>query len=558
MRKTSSAPTPNKPCALVRVSTDEQAEQFSIPMQIADIKQYCAQELGVTLSDSDIFVEEGVSGRPGPLAKRPGLNAALVACSVGTYTHLIVHKIDRLGRNVGLMASALDTMVDYNIAFISVRDKVDASTPHGRLYIALFCAIAQWYSDNLSEETKKGKEGRKRAGLYNGALPFGYIRGEGAHAIPLADIHPFSSTGTDGIIRSTSNSAGLLTIFTLCAQGVTARAIATHLNFMGYRTTGTRGRNRFYKDTVLKILRNRFYLGELPTGIGQWVQGKHAPLVEIDLWDQAQDKRHRHRTNPQTIPGNTRPHVLGGGLLRCAYCSLNGHPSPLHITRSTKAPEQARYMCYGRIQGNGCTQPSLPEEQLEAQIIALFAAFSIPEAQQQVLLTTYQKEQEHPLAKNEGFDPQTRRAQLEAQLERCKDLYACGDWDWATYDAKKREVHALLEQLTFTEEPQQFVDVITQLSAYVREVKQAWQDADMTQRRQLVRTLFEEMWVQDERIIGIKPVPQFQPFFNFVTQQEGGIHVMITQDTPESHSDECHSGVRTDGTDGQLAGLSVY
>ena len=39
--------------------------------------------------------------------------------------------------------------------------------------MVLMGGIAQWYSDNLSQETKKGKRERKAQGLFNGLLPFG-------------------------------------------------------------------------------------------------------------------------------------------------------------------------------------------------------------------------------------------------------------------------------------------------------------------------------------------------------------------------------------------------
>nr|MBA3826605.1 recombinase family protein [Ktedonobacterales bacterium] len=133
-----------RPCGLVRVSTDEQADQFSLPMQVLKIQEYSVAQLGVTLPEGDIFREEGISGRPGTLKKRPGLDAAIQACVAGQYTHLIVHKLDRLGRNVGLVSSVLETLEDQGIVFVSVQDKVDASTAAGRLFISIFIAIAQW------------------------------------------------------------------------------------------------------------------------------------------------------------------------------------------------------------------------------------------------------------------------------------------------------------------------------------------------------------------------------------------------------------------------------
>src|SRR5260221_5796539 len=512
-----------RPCALVRVSSDEQVDQFSLPMQLVKITDHCQQHLGVALADAAIFREEGVSGRTGTLKKRPGLSAALEACLAGAYTHLVVHKLDRLGRNVGLVSSVLETLEQHGIIFVSVQDRVDASTAAGRLYIAIFVAIAQWYSDNLSEETKKGKEGRKRAGLYNGILPFGAMRGEGVHAVPLPDLRPITLVGADGVSRPTTNHAGLLQAFTWCGQGHSAREIAAKLNQAGYRTVGTWGSNPFTKDTVQKLVGNRFYLGELPDGQGGWVPGKHSALVPHELWDQAQAVRRRQQRNPQTIPGTARVHVLGGGLLRCGPCWVQGRSSPLHVVKSRQHLDTAYYACYGRIQGHACTQSSVPEHLLEQQITAFFDAFSLAETEQQRLIDLYLREQQSAPVRA-GPDPVARRAQLEARLERQRELYELGDWPRDRYLQARQAVLSELDTMmaSAAQRREQQADVLGRLSAYVRGLTLAWADADKANRRLLVRTLFEQLWVVGDRILAVKPVAQFAPFFALLRRREEG------------------------------------
>jgi len=505
-----------RPCGLVRVSTDEQADQFSLPMQVDKIVAHCREQLGAEMPAVALFREEGVSGRPGTLKKRPGLAAALEGCRAGRYTHLVVHKLDRLGRNVGLVSAVLEELEALGVVFVSVQDKVDASTAAGRLYIAIFIAIAQWYSDNLSEETKKGKEGRKREGLYNGILPFGAMRGEGPHAAPLPDLRPLSLLGSDGVERATTKHAGLLQALGWCAQGCSAREIAVKLNQVGYRTAGTWGSNPFSKDTVQRLLGNRFYLGELPDGRGGWVAGKHAPLVPQELWDAAQRARMRHRMNPQTIPGTARVHVLGGGLLRCGVCYAQGRSAALHVAKSRKEEDTAYFSCYGRFQGYACTQPSIPERELEAQVAAFLDAFALPDDYRERIVALYAAERDqHETNGADGADPAAQRAQLEARLERQQQLYELGDWTRERYLQARKEV---LSQLAALEArmplaPERDPEALARLGAYVRDVRAAWQDADKANRRLLVRTLFEQLWVVGERIVAVKPAAQFAPFF---------------------------------------------
>ncbi len=140
--------------------------------------------------------------------------------------------------------------------------------------------LAELYSDNLSEEVKKGLDERKEQGLYNGLLPFGAVKGPDGIPVPDPDTFP-----------------GLLLAFELSAQGKTDRAVAQALNAEGYRTAGSRGGQPFKNSSFRWILPNRFYLGLLPDGKGGWIDGKHEAFIEQELFDQVQVARSRNRTS---------------------------------------------------------------------------------------------------------------------------------------------------------------------------------------------------------------------------------------------------------------------
>ena len=93
--------------------------------------------------------------------------------------------------------------------------------------LTMLAALAQFYSDNLSLETKKGKAERKAQGLYNGLVPFG-LKKHAETGLPVPDPETYP---------------GLLLAFQLAAQGKSDREVADALNTAGYRTTGNRGRN---------------------------------------------------------------------------------------------------------------------------------------------------------------------------------------------------------------------------------------------------------------------------------------------------------------------------
>ena len=201
---------------------------------------------------------------------------------------------------------------------------------------------------------------------------------------------------------------------------------------------------------------------------------------------------------------------------------MQGRSSALHVG---KAENTAYYACYGRFQGYPCTQPSVPDRRLEAQLDGFFAAFVLPPAEQQRLLELYEQEQQRALPESQqGPNAAQRRAQSEARLERQRHLYELGDWTRESYLEARQVVLAELAELD-TETPAQDqapdADAIARLCDYVRELGTAWRAADKPNKRLLVRTLFEQLWVVGDRIIAAKPVAQFAPFFRLIRNLNG-------------------------------------
>jgi hypothetical protein len=213
-------------------------------------------------------------------------------------------------------------------------------------------------------------------------------------------------------------------------------------------------------------------------------------------------------------------HILGGGLLRCAICWSQGRSSALHIAKSRTEQDTASFACCGRFQGFDCAQPSIPEQVLEAQVTRFFAAFRLPEDYQQRIVDLYARDQEQSSEGTDtAVDPVQQRAQLEARLERQQQLYELGDWTRERYLQARQEVLAELATLDaaqLEQQPVRDVEALGRLGAYVGAVQAAWADADKPQRRLLVRTLFEQLWVLGDQIVAVKPAAQFTPFFRLV------------------------------------------
>ncbi len=460
-----------------RVSTEEQTEGYSIDAQRRAFHTLC-QARGWTPHHE--YIEAGKSAHTDDLRKRPVFKQAMDDALTGKYDVLVVHKIDRFSRKLRITLEYFEKLGKAGVGFVSIENQIDYSTPTGKFMLVMQGGLAELYSDNLSQETKKGWAERKAQGLYCGLLPFGAIKGEDGIPVPYPDTYP-----------------GLNMAFELATNGKTYREIAQSLNASGYRSTGNQGTRPFSKDTVAGILKNRFYIGELPDGNGGWVKGKHSPFISEELWNLAQKASERNRKAQKSVPRGRSTSSLTG-LAHCAYC--RGRMNIAEVVNGRK-----RMTCYTRTKGWECPQKSMYLDIYENQLEEYLGNFHIPEDYQEKILEAHRKLQ----AAYDDLDD--RRARLETRLERLKELYSWGDIGREEYLNERDAIRSELAQLTPLMEHDGSLD---KLAVFLANVADAWHNANQEQRNRIACCLFQEVWIKDKEVIAVKPQPELKPFFD--------------------------------------------
>ena len=79
------------------------------------------------------------------------------------------------GTPAGMVAGDRPRAASTGHHFKAVQQPFDLGTPEGKLLFHLVSSLGEFYSDNLSKETNKGKLERSLQGYHNGAVPWGYI-----------------------------------------------------------------------------------------------------------------------------------------------------------------------------------------------------------------------------------------------------------------------------------------------------------------------------------------------------------------------------------------------
>jgi len=136
-----------------RVSTEEQ----NLALQLDALKAGGCEV---------VFEDQGISGAVG---RRPGLAAALERCASGDV--LVAWKLDRLGRSLLDLVELVERLDARGVGLkvlTGAGASIDATTPEGRLFFAMFTAMAEFERELIRERTAAGMKAARRRGRHVG------------------------------------------------------------------------------------------------------------------------------------------------------------------------------------------------------------------------------------------------------------------------------------------------------------------------------------------------------------------------------------------------------
>ena len=291
-----------------RVSDKSQAEddKTSLAEQTGDMEAYCA-ERGYTITARYQEVGRGWS------KQRPEFQRMLADARDGRFDTVVCWKSDRLSRGMYPAAALMEVVEAQRIDIEAVMDAVDMKT------FGLMAAIGKIELDNFRERASMGKRGAAKQGrIPVNRVPFGYrITEEGAPAVDEEHAK---------VVRRIFRE--------YVHEGMGGLAIAQRLTSEDVPTGGRA--SRWHAPQVNRILRNETYLGtwwygkarHIATDDGtriheqprdSWIGVPFPPLVDDEIWKQAQALRVRRRIRSSR---NTKVFHLLQHLVRCSECGM--------------------------------------------------------------------------------------------------------------------------------------------------------------------------------------------------------------------------------------------
>lgn len=221
----------------------------------------------------DEYTDAGESARS---SDRPQLQAMLSRLvNERDIDYVIVHKVDRLARNRADDVTINLMITKSGAQLVSVSEAIDDS-PSGMLLHGIMSSIAEFYSQNLAGEIKKGMHQKAKDGWYPGSAPLGYINvrtTRNGQEVRSIEIDPERGHLVRWAFEAYASGEYSLNQL---AEALAAKGLRS-------RSTATRAEQSLSVSSLQRLLRSRNYIGFLKWG-GVEYKGRHEPLVSIETF----------------------------------------------------------------------------------------------------------------------------------------------------------------------------------------------------------------------------------------------------------------------------------
>ena len=344
---------------------------------------------------------------------------ALATCSRGrdarvycTGSEHVVHKIDRLARNLADYAAIKARCKKLGIRLVSVTEGMEEG-PSGRLIEGIMAAIAEFYSDNLGQEVRKGIQQKLRNGGWPNLAPVGYVNARVDRGARRAE----------AVLTVDPEQAPLVRIaFELYASGEhTITSLHEQMTELGLRNKRGAPMSR---SKLAAMLHNKLYAGIVVFN-GVEYAGAHEPLVSQELFDRAQEVFSLH--DRDRVRERKHPHFLRG-IVTCGSC---GSALSSMVARG-RSSYYSYFYCLGRFTGRtDCKEPYIAQEDLEAIVERVYRGLELAEDEEDCLRAALEQE----MADEASFSAESlalarkRHARAEAELDRAVSAYLAGAMD---------------------------------------------------------------------------------------------------------------------------------
>jgi len=391
---------------------DEERQIMSIEAQLVELEEFANRE---KIEIVEKFIESKSAKKPG----REVFNKMMTKIyETKEPVGIIAWHPDRLARNSvdgGQIIYCIDTNKIASLRFPTFWFE---STPQGLFMLQVAFGQSKYYSDNLSENVKRGFRQKLRRGEWCSHAPFGYVNNP-----KTRNIEPIETKAR--IINKA---------FEEFKHGNhTLTSISERLSFWGL-TSGTG--KLLCKAIIKKMLTNKAYIGIIEHN-GECYEGSFPAIVSKATFDKVQEVLKLRARPRHSKKSHGFPFV---GLFRCGECGAM-------ITAQYAKKKYRYYRCTKRL--GHCSQQYLSEKELIEQLKQELSKVALCEDWKEKMLAQVEiwekdaKSSSHIFAQN--LENKTKLT--DEKLDKLVNTFLDGDIEKETYLKKKEELIKIKKDL---------------------------------------------------------------------------------------------------------------
>jgi site-specific DNA recombinase len=460
-----------------RFSTEKQSEasiedQFRVCARIAERHGFTVVER---------FSDAAISGGT---IERPGYRALLQAARQHRVDVIVAEDTSRLWRLLAEQAPRLAELADLDVHVVT--HDLDTRQESAAVLSAVMGSMAEQFRKEIGRRTRRGLEGRARAGKSAGGRAYGYA--------------PPALSGTGRAEIDPQQAEVVRQVFTWYANGWSPKAIAAELNKRGVTSPGAawsrteRRRSGWMTSAIagdakrgLGILNNELYRGRVVWNRLRWVRSasdslrrravlnppsewvvhddERLRIVPQALWDRvkARQRFRAHTIGEKVKAGVARdraartgrePKFPFSGLLKCGKCGAN-----------FVMAGRDHYACASRLSGGtaACDNDAyLRRSLIEPGLVAgIKRKLFIPEVLEELQRRVRQRLKSGSTAP----DNRAQMAKLEREVLRLVDAIATGALRTSPAIAQRlQETEAAVARLKAQPAPRSVAQLLPQLT----------------------------------------------------------------------------------------------
>src|SRR3990167_401221 len=468
-----------------RVSTSRQAErELSIPAQVKACQKY-GMDHHWNLAPDGIYEEKGESART---VERPQLQKMLHRAKTdGKVDAILMHKLDRMCRNVADYAAIKMMLKKHDVRLISVVEQFDESFS-GELVENIMSSIAQWTSQNISWEVRKGLKEAVERGRFPGYAPLGYL----------------NDKKTKSLIVDNIRAPYIKLAFELYATGkYSYESLSADLNKRGLKS---RGGKPISRKAAEHILANTIYYGLIKTRSAT-SQANFPSLITKKVFDDVQEviQQHNHYAD------RTRKHIYPlSGHMRCGYCGsmIVGQVKKGHLY----------YNCSHRRDRSCPEKKYMRFEGVEEQVVNHFSRVYLPDRFKKVLDAYFQHFAKERLSQEERERKSLKHELVRVQqqirnivVDRSKRIIDAEVFI-KTSASMMREKEMYQDRLAILEgKSDKFVQKFNELLDFTDHAEKVFHTSGSYQKRTIMKLCFDGFIVKNQKL-----TPIWTPVFDIL------------------------------------------